>query len=137
MAVKYEDLELAYDFVNSGTFGDHSALLNRSTGQIYWSSESGDLDEISEEMWESDDALEIPRKEDLDLGNRLVFRFVDSHAPDDYGRVRDMFNRRGAYARYKEFLASKGLLEKWYAYEADAQERALRDWAGENGVKMT
>ena len=69
MAVKYEDLELAYDFVNSEPYGDHSALLNRSTGQIYWSSESGDLDEISEAMWESNDAVEIPRKEDLDLGN--------------------------------------------------------------------
>ena len=137
MAVKYEDLELAYDFVNSGPYGDHSALLNRSTGQIYWSSESGDLDEISEEMRESDDAVEIPHKEDLDLGNRLVFRFVDSCAPDHYGRVRDMFGSRGAYARYKEFLASKGLLEKWYAYEADAQERALRDWAGESGIEVT
>ncbi|MBL7076711.1 MAG: hypothetical protein ISS31_04500 [Kiritimatiellae bacterium] len=137
MAVKYGDLELAYDFVSSGPYGDHSALLNRSTGQIYWASESGDLDEISEEMWESDDAVEIPRKDDLDLGSRLVFRFVDSHVPDDYGRVRDMFSSRGAYARYKQFLASKGLLEKWYAYEAEAQERALRDWAGENGIELT
>ena len=38
---------------------------------------------------------EIPRKDDLDLGNRLVFRFVDTHVPDDYGRVRDVFSSRG------------------------------------------
>jgi len=83
--------------------------------------------------WISDEEEE----DDLDLGNRLVFRFVDSYVPDDYGRVRDMFSSRGAYGRYKEFLASKGFFEKWYAYEAEAQERALREWAGENGIELT
>jgi hypothetical protein len=103
MKVKLEDIEQALDFVNFGPYGDHSALLDKASGKIFWHSESGDIDEIPEDMWESEDAIEIPHKNDLGPGNQLVFDFVRSHIPDDYGHVRDIFSRRGAYARYKEF----------------------------------
>jgi hypothetical protein len=88
-------------------------------------------------MWESEDAIEIPHKNDLGLGNQLVFDFARSHIPDDYGQVRDIFSRRGAYARYKEFLESKGFLQEWYDFEKEAQERALREWRKENRVELT
>ena len=120
MKVKVEDIEQAFDFVNFGPYGDHSALLDKTSGKIFWHSESGDIDEIPEDMWEPEDAIEIPHKNDLGLGNQLVFDFVRSHIPDDYGHVRDIFSRRGAYARYKEFLGSKGFLQEWYDSEIAA-----------------
>jgi len=137
MKVKFEDIEGAFDFVSFGPYGDHSALLDKSTGKIYWHSETGDLDEIPEEMWELDDAIEIPHKKDLGLGNQLVFDFVRSHSPDDYGHVREIFSRRGAYARYKDFLESKDLLQEWYDYEQAAQENALREWCKDNRIELT
>jgi hypothetical protein len=136
MKVKFEDIEQAFDFVNFGPYGDHSALLDKASGKIFRHSESGDIDEIPEDMWKSEDTIEIPHKNDLGLGNQLVFDFVRSHIPDDYGQVRDIFNRRGAYARYKEFLESKGFLQEWYDFEKEAYERALREWCKENKVEL-
>ena len=95
------------------------------------------LDEISEEDWESDDSVEIPHKNDLDLGKRLVFDFVRANLPDDYDHVRRIFSRRGAYGRFKDFLESKELLQSWYDFEAEQQTRALRQWCEDNGIELT
>ena len=136
MKVKFKDIEDSYDFVSFGPYGDHSALLDKTSGKIYWHSELGDCDEIPEDVSESGDTVEIPHKNDLGLGNQLVFDFVRSHAPNDYAAVEDIFDRRGAYARYKAFLESKGLLQKWYDFEEEAQGRALRDWCKDNGIEL-
>jgi len=136
MKIKFKDIEEAYDFVSFGQYGDHTALLDKSSGKIYWRSEMGDSDEIPDEIWESDDTIEIPNKNDLDLGNQLVFDFVKSHALADYEKVRAIFDRRGAYARYKNFLESNGLLQKWDDYEEERQEKALRDWCEENKIEL-
>ena len=46
------------------------------------------------------------------------------------------FRHRGAYARFKELLLSEGCLDKWYAYEAEATEQALRDWCRANEIQL-
>jgi hypothetical protein len=136
MKIKYKDIEEAFDFVSFGFYGDHSAVLDRSTGKIYLKSESGDYHEIPKEILESDEAIEIPHKNDLGLGNQLVFEFVRSNIPDDYEHIRDIFSRRGAYARYKDFLDSKNLLQSWYDFENKAQEKTLREWCKDNGIDV-
>lgn len=135
--VKFEEIEEAFDFVNFGSYGDHTALLDKSAGKIFWHSESSGEEEIPEGLWESSDAVEIPRKSDLGLGNQLVFDFVLSVTRDDYEHVRDIFQRPGAYARYKDFLQSRDLLQSWYDYEGEATKKALRDWCKDNGVEVT
>jgi hypothetical protein len=35
-----------------------------------------------------------------------------------------------------EILSSEGCLEKWYAYEAEAAEQALRDWCEANEIQL-
>lgn len=138
MKFKFEDIEMAYDFVSSSPYGEHSAVLRKDTGKILWQSEMGDLDEISEEEdWESDESVEIPHKNDLDLGKRLVFDFVLANLPGDFDHVRQIFSRRGAYGLFKEFVESKGLLQSWYDFEAEQQERALRQWCEDNGIELT
>jgi hypothetical protein len=56
--VNFEDIRAAFDFVSSSPAGDHSAVLEKSTGRIYWHSEFGDFDEIPEAVLDSDDAIE-------------------------------------------------------------------------------
>ena len=114
----------------------NSAILDKSAGRIYYHSEMYDEDEIPEDLWESDSAVEIPHKNDLDLGRKLVFDFVDTALPDEYERVRDIFGRSGAYSRYKDFLQSKGLLEQWYDFENNALEEAIRQWCRENEIEL-
>ena len=96
-----------------------------------------DIDETEEEEdlnW--DQCVEVPRKNDLGLGRNLVFEFVTEHLPDDYGRVRQMFMRRGAYSRYKALLERRGLLQKWFDLENSRVEYALRNWCDENGIEL-
>ena len=45
MAVNFSDLQLAFEFVNSGGMGENEAYLDRQSGKIYWHSEFGDNDE--------------------------------------------------------------------------------------------
>jgi len=134
--MKFRDIEEAYEFVSFGSFGEHEALLDRKTGQVYCRSDLGDLDEITEELWESDDTVKIPDRNDLDLGRRLVFRFAGECCPDDYDCVREFFSRRGAYARFKDFLEQKDLVQAWHDFEANATEEALRQWCQDNGIEL-
>jgi len=135
--IKFSDIEDAILFVSSAGYGMHSALLCKDTGRILYRSEMGGLDEIGNEDLDSDTCIEIPHKNDLDLGQRLVFEFVESRLPDGYHRVQEIFRRRGAYGRFKDFLESKGLLQSWYDFENRRQEQALRDWCEENGIEIS
>jgi hypothetical protein len=135
--IKFSDIEDAFLFVSSAGYGMHLALLCKDTGRILYRSEMGGLDEIGNEDLDSDTCIEIPHKNDLDLGQRLVFEFVESRLPDGYHRVQEIFRRRGAYGRFKDFLESKGLLQSWYDFENRRQEQALRDWCEENGIEIS
>jgi len=135
--LEFSDIEDAFLFVSSAGYGMHSAVLCKDTGRILYRSEMGDLDEIGNEDLDWDRCIEIPHKNDLDLGHRLVFEFVESHLPDGYHRVQEIFRRRGAYGRFKDFLESKGLLQNWYDFEKRRQEQALRDWCKEEGIEIS
>jgi hypothetical protein len=135
--VSFSDIEDAFLFVGSAPYGTNAAYLNVETGQILYQSEMADIDEIGDEEMDWDQMVEIPHKNDLDLGQSLVFAFVELNLPDDYGRVRDMFGRKGAYSRFKEFLAAKDLLEAWYGFEHERQQKALRSWCAENQIPVS
>lgn len=62
-------------------------------------------------------------------------RFAAERLGDHYDQIRAIFSRKSAYRRFKDFLARVGALENWYAYEAEAKEKALREWCAENGVE--
>ena len=137
VAVKYEDLSEAFDFVSFAAPMEHRAYLSIDTGNIYWVSELDSLDdEVPEDLGTSDRYIPIPHKNDLDLGSDLALRFAAAESPDRYDRVAQLFRQRGAYARFKQLLAAEGRLDKWYAFEAESTERALRDWRMANGIRV-
>ena len=136
MKIKFSDIEFAFLHVCAGGYGGNSVLLDKKTGEIYCRSDFADYDEIPEEAYASDHTVEMPHKNDLDLGSRLVFRFVRDTFPNGYDKVREIFSRRGAYARYKDWLIANDLLEKWYDYSNAAEEKALREWCADNGIEL-
>ena len=135
--VKFSDLEDAFHFVNSFSDGMHSAYLRQDTGQIVYHSEMGDDDEIAEEDLEGDEWLNIPHKNDLDLGQQLVFEFIETHLAEKYEQVRQMFRRPGGYRHFKALLETKGLLETWYEFESRREQEALKEWCEENEVELS
>jgi hypothetical protein len=134
--ISFSDIEDAFLFVGSASYCEHSAFLNIETGQIFYRSEMGDLDEVDEDNMDWDNTIEIPHKNNLGLGKSLVFDFMEKNLSDDYNLVRDMFRRRGAYSNFKDFLSSKGMLEAWYQFENEREQEALRLWCEENELSL-
>jgi len=135
--VKYDDLSAAFEFVSFAAPMEHHAFISLDTGTIYWISELNPLEEeVPEDLETSDRYLAIPHKNDLDLGSDLALRFTAEELPGRYARVEEFFRHHGAYARFKDLLESEGCLDKWYAFEADATEGALKNWCTENDIDV-
>lgn len=138
VTVKYDDLSAAFDFVSFAGPTEHRAYVSLDTGAIYWISETNPIEEdtLPDDLETSDRYIQIPHKNELDLGNSLALRFVEERLPDRYTDVEAFFRRRGAYARFKELLAAEGRLEEWYSFEAESTDRALREWCKANEIHL-
>lgn len=134
--VKLGDLEDAMDYVSSGELLDCEAYLCLATGEILYSDdEDADWAEpLPEDIDDLKKYIPIPRKNDLDLGRTLVMRFVTQVLPEDQGGVEVFFGRKGAYGRFKGLLEDRGVLDRWYEFEANSRKEALREWCAENGI---
>ena len=77
----------AFEFVSAGGMGEHQAFLCKQSGKIYWHSElSDDLDELPDDIDDSEKYVQIPNKRELDLGKPLVLDFARQFLPDDFGK---------------------------------------------------
>jgi len=136
MSIKFSDIMEAFDFVSFGQMSEHLAYLDTTTGKIYWHSEFGDNDEELPDDINDEQYIEIPHKNELDLGKPLVFDFVAEHLSEKADEVDNIFRRKGAYGRYKDLLEKNDLLDKWYEYETKAQQKALREWCKLNQIQI-
>lgn len=135
--ISFSDIYDAFIFVSSDSYGMNTAVLCKDTGQILYRSEMGGFDEIGEEDLDWDTCVDIPHKNDLDLGQHLVFEFVEIHLPNEYDHVRQIFRKRGAYGRFKDVLESKELLETWHEFVNQREQQGLKQWCIENGIETS
>jgi hypothetical protein len=137
VTVAYEEVLSAFEFVGSAAPMEHSAYISLDTGQIYCVSELASMDEeLPDDLDTSDRYLVVPHKTELDLGKNLALRFAAQELPDSYEQVASIFRRKGAYARFKQLLEDRGILENWYKFEAETTEKALREWCAENDIQI-
>jgi hypothetical protein len=137
MPISFNDLLEAYHFVSMGGLGEHQAYLSRQSGKLYWHSDICDeFDELPDDLAENEDYVQIPDKRELDLGKPLVLNFASEFMADDFDHVRQIFSKRGAYARFKDLLIHRRMLDQWHAFEAKAEERALREWCALNSIEL-
>ena len=137
MPIKLYDIELAFDFVSSDQMFMHSAYLCRKTGQIFYTSDMGDSDELPEDIYENEQYVEVPHKNELGLGKALVLDFTSTYMPNDLEDIYSIFRKKGAYSKFKNLLERRGFLEKWYSFEEKRQKEALKEWCKENKIKTT
>jgi hypothetical protein len=127
--------------VNAGGYCGNEAILDKKTGKIYHRSDYGDIEELEEQLSEEDfdEAIhiEIPHKNDLDLGRDLVFEFMAKFSPEHEEEVNQMFRKKGAYSKFKYLLEEKDLLEQWYEFENKSELIALSQWCKENEIDIT
>ena len=136
MAVSFDDIENAFFFVSMDQQFMHNAYLCKETGEIFYTSEMGDSDELPDDIDDPDKYIAIPHKNELDLGKALVIEFTSKYLPEELDRVYSIFKRKGAYSRYKDLLEHKGVLEDWYEFENKRQTTALKEWCEENNIEF-
>ena len=135
--VDFDDLESAIEWI--GDSRGSAAYVSRATGKVHWvSADLGDMDDEPTPPDIDDTSLyvSVPSRKDLDLGSRLVFRFVRERMPDAYDRVRQAFDRPGAYRRFHEILLQAGQRDAWHAYQDAALRLAVLEWAEENDLQV-
>jgi hypothetical protein len=138
MPVSLNDLRDAFEFVCAGGGGEHQAFLCKQSGKLYCHSELyDDLDILPDDIDDSEKFLPIPDKRELDLGKPLALDFARQFLPGDFDDVRQIFSRRGAYAKFKNLLDRRGMLDQWYAFEAEAEDSALKMWCEFNSIEVS
>lgn len=136
MSVSFKELLESYEFASLSS-GEHNVFLCRETGKFYWHSEFGDNEEeLPVDIDDPAKYVQIPDKRELDLGKPLVTDFAGQFLPGDFDEVRRIFSRKGAYARFKDLLVRRNELERWYEFEAKAEEAALRAWCEANAIEL-
>jgi hypothetical protein len=137
-AVKYSELLDAFDLISAAPQYTNNAYICKDSGKVYvaLADSDEDEDELPEDVNSSEHYLELPHKNDFDLGNALALAFAEQELPDHYSTLAHDFHSKGAYARFKEFLQSKNLLEAWHQYQAKATEKALRHWCEEHHIAL-
>ncbi len=136
MKIRFDDIENAFLFTSMGSMSENQAILCKETGEIYYISEIGDSDALPDDVDESDKYIEIPHKNELNLGRNLVFQFVPEHIPEEIVNVENIFRKKGAYSRFKALLEQKGLLDQWHDYENSRQSETLRKWCKDNKIDI-
>ena len=135
MNIEFSKIHEAYEFVSVGEQYAHDALLDTQTGDVLFQSDSEELNEFPEVI-DPQRYIHIPTKAELHLGKPVVFSFAETHMPDALTQVHRMFDRAGAYSRFKNLLEQRCLLDQWYVYEERETERALREWCQVVGVTL-
>lgn len=137
MPVKYSDLEDAFQYVSSDMEGINHALLNKETGEHYWSSEyDPDFSDWPEDAEDPDKYVTVPHKHELDLGRELVRDFAARHCADQWDTIERIFSRKGAYRRFKDWLDQRNMLQSWYNFENQRTKEALLSWCQLEGIEV-
>jgi hypothetical protein len=133
-SVDLAELQFAVELVSSGV-AESEAYVCRQTGRVFLNSDDGDLEQESlpDNVDDPDKYAPVPSKYDLDIGVRLAYDFTKRYASDQYGEVRSIFRRKGAYGRFKALLANRNLLEQWFAFSEEQTMDALDDWCATEG----
>ena len=122
--VRLSELRDALLFVSSGINAgtDSAAYIAIDTGKIYWKSDWEDPnDPLPEDLEDADNYIAVPDKRLLNLGRALVMAFIEAASPGDLHRVAGFFQRRSAYVRFKDLADERGLLQRWYDFENQAE----------------
>jgi len=137
VSVDWTELLHAFEFASLGGPYEHEAVLCRKTGKFLWNTDvDEDIEAWPDDADDEEKYLSIPHRKQLDLGKPLVLAFARQCLPEEFDEIRRIFDRRGAYKRFRDLLARKRARDRWYEFEAKATEAALRNWCDVNGITI-
>lgn len=141
-AIPYTAIEEAFDMASASDSMGVEVYIERATGKMWMHCNvDGVLDEPEACPDDIDDEpkyVMAPSQHDVDLGKHLALRFARDHftSEEDYHSAQQFFHHRGAYARFKDLLEARNLMQTWYDYEAAAKAEALRAWCADQDIAL-
>jgi hypothetical protein len=130
----YDTVDDAFHFVSDAPPGERSAVVRRTTGEVFLASFKAGYDERPAGFETDPDYRTIPHRQDLDPGKALVLEFIRSRCPAELPRVEALFARSGAFRNVKDLLRRQHLLESWQVFESQRIEALLRRWCEDQGL---
>ncbi|UVW28044.1 hypothetical protein [Massilia sp. H6] len=136
--VDVNELEDAVLLVSDPEHGAR-AWVGLDTGSVYVRAGGIDPDAqpLPENIATSDRYTRVPGSCSLDLGQVVVFDFVQAEMPEQYDHVRRMFERQAAYRHFGKLVDERGLRERWHAFRDQRTVAALRGWCEANGLQLS
>ncbi|SBS29301.1 hypothetical protein MAQ5080_01352 [Marinomonas aquimarina] len=135
MTATFSDIESAVEFVSSGD-GMSEAYVDIQTGAIFYVDDVVE-EEVPEDLYENSRYISLPGKYDLGLDKNTAIQFVAENLPAQLELAYEIFSKKGAYRRFKDFLNASDKLEAWYSYEERALRDAIIEWCQENNVPFS
>ncbi|MGH8853572.1 MAG: hypothetical protein ACREWI_04735 [Telluria sp.] len=138
VTVDFNELEDAVLIMSrSDDFAEAWVSLDTGAVHVRFSDISlNDAEPLPDDIDVSDRFIAVPDSHSLDLGQAVVFGFVEAEMPDEYERVRQMFRRQGAYRHFGNLVDDRGLRDRWHAFRQGRTVAALREWCEENGLQL-
>ena len=136
-SITWFDLQLSLDFADAGQKYDGGAWFNRKTGEL-WTCGDGiwGPQEPAEDLNQSPDFVPAPNSHDLRLGVPLAMDFAYARLPDQVEEIRALFHRKGGWRNFRTLIARQNVEQEWFAWQDAATEKALREWAAEEGFEV-
>lgn len=94
------------------------------------------MSENPEDLFENDIYISLPDRSEITGGRDLAFRFASAEVRDHADKIYDIFQKRGAFSRFKDLLAHIGKLDEWYAFQEKSQREELRQWCEYNDIDI-
>lgn len=146
-SIRLRDLEQAVHFMTAAEPAGATAWVRLDDGSVLYPEADGGLAAEDSPYGVDDDGLPIdpadserfvaaPSQRSLGLGKPLALRFARRHLGPDYPAVVELFDARGAFARFARLLEQAGQLAQWQAFEREATRAALREWCGDVGLAL-
>ncbi len=130
MKLSFDQIFSAFEETLMGDPFSHSMHINRETGETFFVFDDDEEmnEDNPEDLFENDIYFALPDPSELTHGRELAFRFASAEVKDHANKIYDIFERRGAFSRFKALLVDIGKLQDWYDFEQKVQREELREW---------
>jgi len=115
-----------------------AAYINKENGDVFIAHDLDDdlNDDNPEDLFENDIYFSLPYPTELTSGRELALQFASAEVRDHADEIYEIFEKRGAFSRFKHLLAHIGKLEDWYTFEQETQKKELREWFEVNEIDI-
>ncbi|MCX7098170.1 MAG: UPF0158 family protein [Methylococcales bacterium] len=140
MTISLSNIRDAIDFISADPSGDSTAFVSLATGNIIYHScymDDEDVEALPDDIADTSKYCKLPDVKDLNLGIGLVYGFINHYRPSAREEIRAMFKKRGAYAKFSNWLERHNLTDNWHRFREETSNNVVAEWCVVNGIQLS